>query len=145
MFEKLLQVFSKDSTQKNPLPEADAEHAFGALLVRVAKADRAYLFEELARIDELLAQRMGLNVVQAAKFRADCEKLEEAMPDTAQLSEILAADLDLPQRETMFTDLWDVLMADGMRHHSEEEVVAQVASIFGIPADRAKHLVSDRS
>ena len=46
MFERLLHPFQSEP-RETPLPEADAEHAFGALMVRVAKADHAYLFGNL--------------------------------------------------------------------------------------------------
>ncbi len=143
MFEKLLSVFSQSATYKTPLPEADANHAFGALMVRVAKADKAYLFEELERIDQVLAKRVGLNSVQAAKFRAECEKLEEVMPETEALGKILANGVSEEDREAMFSDMWEVLMADGLRHHSEEKVVNDVAEIFALSSERAMVLAKN--
>ncbi len=140
MFEKLLSVFAGHSTYETPMPEADANHAFGALMVRVAKADKAYLFEELERIDQVLAKRVGLNVVAAAKFRAECEKLEEVMPETEALGQILAQGVSEADREAMFSDMWQVLMADGLRHHSEEKVVDEVAQIFALTPARAQIL-----
>ncbi len=140
MFDSLLSLFSKSKTYTTPVPEADANHAFGALMVRIAKADRAYLFEELERIDQVLADRVGLNVVEAAKFRAECEKLEEAMPSTAELGDILKTELDEPEREEMFRALWAVLMADGLKHRNEQEILSEVADIFGFTAAQAKSL-----
>ncbi|MEM6596476.1 MAG: TerB family tellurite resistance protein [Pseudomonadota bacterium] len=142
MFERLFELFKPDVYQ-TPLPEADAEHAFGALMVRVAKADRAYLFEELERIDFILAQRNGLSAVDAAKFRASCEKLEEAMPSTEDLSAILVDEVPELEREKMFVALWQVLLADGLQHRSEEEVVSAVAAVLGIGANRAAMLAGD--
>jgi len=106
MFERLFHLFDPEPYE-TPLPEADAEHAFGALMVRVAKADHAYLFQELERIDYILAKRNKLSAVDAAKFRAGCEKLEEAMPDTDELSEILALEVPEDGREAMFIALWE--------------------------------------
>lgn len=132
MFERLLSALHLHPTYETPLPDADADHAFGALLVRVAKADDTYRVEELQRIDQILAKRLDLNPVEAAKFRAECEKLETAMPDTDTLSEILVANIDQPTRESMVQAMWEVLMADGYQHRSEEAVVAQVAAVFGV-------------
>jgi len=140
MFEKLFGFISPATPAEKPLPPADANHVFGALMVRVAKADRAYLFEELEQIDLLLAEKMQLNPVEAAKFRADCERLEEAMPDTKELGELLAMEISEPERESMFQALWDVLIADGVRHQNEEAVVAEVAEVFSLSQDRAKAL-----
>ena len=141
MFERLFHLFDPEPYE-TPLPEADAEHAFGALMVRVAKADKAYLYQELERMDYIIAKRNGLNAVDAAKFRAGCEKLEEAMPDTDELSRIIVAEVPEDGREKMFVALWEVLMADGLKHRSEEDVIDQVSAIFGIGANRAAALAS---
>ena len=141
MFERLFALFAPEDYE-TPLPEADAEHAFGALMVRVAKADHAYLYQELERIDFILAKRNNLSAVEAAKLRASCEKLEEAMPNTAELSQILANEVTEAGREDMFVALWEVLLADGMRHRSEEEVVNKVATILGIGSNRATILAA---
>ncbi|MEO0358171.1 MAG: TerB family tellurite resistance protein [Pseudomonadota bacterium] len=140
MFERLLSLFERHPTYETPLPQADAGHAFGALLVRIAKADSAYLFEELESIDHILAERFGLNPVAAAKYRAECEKLEDALPDTAALSNILVEELNVETRAGMVAQMWEVLLADGFRHRKEEEVVAEVAAVFGLTADQVKDL-----
>ncbi|MEM9351258.1 MAG: TerB family tellurite resistance protein, partial [Pseudomonadota bacterium] len=100
------------------------------------------LYQELERIDFILAKRNGLSAVDAAKFRASCEKLEEAMPSTTELSEILAKEVPEEGREKMFVALWEVLLADGLKHRSEEEVVDKVAKILGIGANRATALAA---
>jgi len=142
MFERLFELF-KPEVYETPLPEADAEHAFGALMVRVAKADQAYLYQELERIDFILAKRNGLSALEAAKFRASCEKLEEAMPSTRELSEILVREVPEEGREKMFVALWEVLWADGLKHRSEEDVIDKVASILGIGANRRAALAAN--
>lgn len=142
MFERLFELF-KPEVYETPLPEADAEHAFGALMVRVAKADKALLYQELERIDYILAKRNGLSALDAAKFRASCEKLEEAMPSTRELSEILAKEVPEADREQMFIALWEVLMADGLRDKREEDVVDRVASVLGIGSNRAAALAAN--
>ncbi|MEL7299063.1 MAG: TerB family tellurite resistance protein [Pseudomonadota bacterium] len=142
MFERLFELF-KPEVYETPLPEADAEHAFGALMVRVAKADHALLYQELERIDYILAKRNGLSALDAAKFRASCEKLEEAMPSTRELSEILVKEVSEEDREQMFVALWEVLLADGLRDKREEVVVDRVASVVGIGANRAAMLAAN--
>ncbi|MCH2075584.1 MAG: TerB family tellurite resistance protein [Rhodobacteraceae bacterium] len=142
MFERLFELF-KPEVYETPLPEADAEHAFGALMVRVAKADHALLYQELERIDYILAERNNLSALEAAKFRASCEKLEEAMPSTRELSEILMAEVPETDREQMFIALWEVLLADGLRDKREEVVVDRVATVLGIGANRATTLAAN--
>ncbi|MCK0120510.1 TerB family tellurite resistance protein [Loktanella sp. F6476L] len=139
MFDRILSMFHKE-TNVTKLPEADAQHALGALLVRAAKIDKAYLFEEIEQIDDVLAHRYGLNPVQAAKMRAECEKLEEAMPDTDALSTILHDAISLEEREATVAALWAVVFADGVEAEAEDQLLHQVEAILGVSPDVSKKL-----
>ena len=131
MFERILSLFHKE-TVVTKLPEADAQHALGALLVRAAKADKAYLFEEIEHIDDVLAHRHNMNPLQAAKFRAECEKLEEAMPDTAALATILHDAISLEEREATVLALWEVVFADGVEVEAEDALLHQLEALLGV-------------
>lgn len=138
MFERILARLKAAATEITPMPEADARHALGALFVRVAKADGAYLFQEIEEIDHLLADLYHLNAVEAARMRAECEKLEAAMPDTAELAHILSEAIDEAERNRFISALWKVADADGQRHVTEQEVVAIASEAFGMaPEDAA--------
>ncbi|MBU2360113.1 tellurite resistance TerB family protein [Loktanella sp. M215] len=139
MFERLLSLFQAER-KVTELPEADARHALGALLVRAAKVDRAYLFEEVEEIDNLLAHMYGLNKLQAAKMRAQCEKLEEAMPDTETLARVLHDAIPLAEREAAVKSLWTVVLADGSEQPEEGEFLHQIERTLGVSPKRAMHI-----
>ena len=122
------------------LPEADAQHALGALLVRAAKADKAYLFEEIEQIDDVLAHRYNLNPVEAAKLRAECEKLDEAMPDTAALSAVLQDAINMEEREALVGALWSVVFADGIETAQEDDLLHEVEALLGVSPEVSKRL-----
>ena len=140
MFEKILELFKNPNTYETPLPAADAGHVIGALLVRAAKADRAYLFQEVEVIDRVLAERHKLGPIEAAKMRAACEKLEETMPDTAELAGILQKAVGVDELENALRALWGVVFADGVEHEHEEAVLHEVEALFGVAPERAKQL-----
>lgn len=140
MFETLLTLFKKPDDYETPLPEADARHAIGALLVRAAKVDKAYLFEEVEQIDRVLAKRNDLSAVEAAKMRAACEKLEEAMPNTAQLVEILKNRIGAAEKEATVKALWSVVFADGIQHEDEDRYLHELENVLGISPERARQL-----
>ena len=140
MFERILARLRAPAADFTAMPEADARHALGALLVRVAKADGAYLFQEIEEIDHLLADIYGLNAVQAARMRAECEKLEHAMPDTSKLAHILSCDVTSAERDTLVRALWQVADSDGQRHDTEQEVVAIATETFGMSPEAAAAL-----
>ncbi|SFI70423.1 TerB family tellurite resistance protein [Celeribacter neptunius] len=143
MFEALTALFRKPETYETPLPEADAQHAMGALLVRAAKADRLILFEELQVIDWILAQRYGLGPVDASKMRASCEKLEKAMPDTEEMSRILRDAISFEEREATLRALWQVVYADGVKQDEEDVLLHQIEEVLGISPARAKEVQSE--
>ncbi len=139
MFDRILAMFHQEASITK-LPEADAQHAMGALLVRAAKIDKAYLFEEIEQIDDVLAHLYALNPVQAAKMRAECEKLEEAMPDTDALSTILHDAIGIAEREATVAALWAVVFADGVEAEAEDALLHQVADILGVSPEVSKRL-----
>lgn len=140
MFEKLRALFDKTSDYQTPLPEADAQHAMGALLVRAAKADNIFLFEEIQTIDKILAQRYGLNPVEASKMRAACQKLETEMPDTDEMTGILRDAVSDAEKEATLSALWAVVYADGIKQDNEDALLHQIEAVLGVSPDRAKAL-----
>jgi uncharacterized tellurite resistance protein B-like protein len=140
MFENLIALFKKPNDYQTPLPEADAQHAMGALLVRAAKADHVILLEEIKMIDAILAQRYGLGPIEASKMRAACQKLEAQMPDTAEMTSILQKAISTEEKEATLSALWDVVYADGINEKNEDTLLHQIEELLGVPAQRAKEL-----
>lgn len=133
MFRRILARFTHHAQPPEMLPEPDARMALAALLVRVAKSDHAYLFEEISRIDRILAARFELNPVEAAKLRADAEKLERQAPgDMERLARVIRETVAYPERLGMVGALWEVMMADGEAEEHEEAAVAAIESALGI-------------
>lgn len=138
IFDRLTRFFSGEEPHELPLPPVDAAHALGALLVRVAKADHAYLFEELEQIDRILAHRNGINPVQAAKMRAECERLEAAVDDTPGFVEKLREAVDYEDRRKIAEALWAVVIADGVREEHEVALVEIIEDMLGVSESHSR-------
>ncbi len=139
MFERILSLFST-TPHVTELPPEDARHALGALLVRTAKADHAYLFEEVEEIDHVLADVYDLNPVEAAMMRAACEKLEHEMPTTEDLANILHDAISQQERENVVGALWRVVFADGIEEEEEDAILHQVEQALGVSPEVSKQL-----
>ena len=124
--------FLQSGQKGHSLPEPDANLALGALLVRVAKSDHRYLFEEISKIDRILAAHCGLNPVAAAKMRADCERLEASAPPTESFVALILDAVSYEQRLSVVSALWQVAEADGIRTEEEVEIVHLVENQLGI-------------
>ena len=140
MLERLTAFFGNPAGYKTPLPDADAPHAMGALLVRAAKADASYLFEEIAIIDKILAKRHNLNPVEAAKMRAECEVLEKEIPRTSDIAAILEHAISTAEKEATLIALWQVALADGTIHAEEDTLLHRIEEVLCVPPGRAKEL-----
>lgn len=137
MFERILALFDT-TVPTTELPPADAKYALGALMVRTALIDQTYLFKEVQEIDRVLAKLYDLGPIDAAKMRAQCEKLEHDLPKTADLAAILAGATSMDDREQAVAALWDVVYADGNRHVKELSIVSEIAERLGVSEERCE-------
>ena len=131
ILDRVLALFGGHKADQ-PLPEPDARLALGALLVRVAKSDAHYKFDEIKQIDRILALRNALNPIEAAKLRATCEKLEAQAPETAEFAALIRENVAYAERVGAVAALWQVVLADGIRHENEEALVSLIEGTLGV-------------
>ena len=129
MFERL---FPRRKSQRTPLPQPNAQLALGALLVRVAFADRNYQATEIGQIDRILAQTFNLKPIAAAKLRATCEALERDAPDTPEFARILREEVDYAHRLALGDAMWSVALADGQSDEREEIQLLAIETALGL-------------
>jgi len=130
MFAELLQRLTAPAPAE--LPDTDARLALSALLVRIAKSDGHYDVTEIARIDRILAQRHELSPVDAAKLRADAEKLEAEAPDTVRFTRAIKDAVAYEDRTAVVEALWAVVLADGVRDHEEDALPRMASHLLGV-------------
>lgn len=124
----------KGHPKDRPLPALDLRLAGAALMVRLAKADETYAFEEIAEIDTILRRAHGLNPIEAARLRADAERIEAAAPDTAAFIAEVQAHIPYEDRASLYDALWDVGLADKALRPQEEAFLAEMTHALGITA-----------
>lgn len=130
MLKKLFQAFRPPAPAQ--LPDPDAELALGALLVRVAKADRDYQVEEISLIDRILARLYQHNAIEAAKVRATCEKLHAAAPETDTFGRLIRETTGIEERLAALDALWEVVVADGEEREGEVKIVEEARIAMGL-------------
>jgi uncharacterized tellurite resistance protein B-like protein len=145
LLKKFFQAFRPKSPQPG-LPDPDAELALGALMVRVAKADRDYQVEEISLIDRILARLYSHNAIEAAKVRATCEKLHAAAPDTDTFGKLIRETTGIDDRIAAIEALWEVVLADGEQKEGELRIVEDARKAMGLSfkdsedaRDRVRH------
>jgi uncharacterized tellurite resistance protein B-like protein len=128
----LERLFPRRAPTPNPLPQPNAQLALGALLVRVALANRQYLASEVAQIDRILSATFNLKPLDAAKLRAECEALERHAPGTPEFTEILRQEVPYSERLALGGAMWSVAMADGHRDNDEEQQLLTIETALGL-------------
>jgi uncharacterized tellurite resistance protein B-like protein len=128
----LERLFPRRTPQPKPLPQPNVQLALGALLVRVALANRQYLAAEVAQIDKVLSATFNLKPLAAAKLRAECEALERHAPGTPAFTQILREEVDYADRKALADAMWAVAMADGRRDNEEELQLLSIETALGL-------------
>lgn len=129
MFERL---FPRRAPEPKPLPQPNAQLALGALLVRVAFADRDYKASEIGQIDRILAKTFDLKPIEAAKLRATCEQLERHAPGTPEYAQILREEVDYADRKALGDAMWTIALADGHSDEVEELQLTEIETALGL-------------
>lgn len=128
----LERLFPRRVAAPKPLPQPNAQLALGALLVRVALANREYVASEVAQIDRTLAATFDLKPLEAAKLRAECEALERHAPGTPEYTAILREEVDYADRKALGAAMWAVALADGKRDDDEEIQLVAIETALGL-------------
>lgn len=128
----LERLFPRRAPSPKPLPQPNAQLALGALLVRVALANRQYVVAEVAQIDRTLAATFQIKPLDAAKLRAECEALERHAPGTPEFTQILRDEVAYADRKALGDAMWSVAIADGRRDEAEEVQLLAIATALGL-------------
>jgi uncharacterized tellurite resistance protein B-like protein len=132
MFRNLLDRLFTDDPSPRPLATDDAEVAVAALLVRVARADDHYHQTEKRRIDEVLAERHGLGLANAAERRLVAEMIEAEAPDTVRFTRLIKDRVSLEDRAAIIGAMWEISLADNHRSANEETAIRLVSALLGV-------------
>ncbi|WP_299925858.1 TerB family tellurite resistance protein [uncultured Pelagimonas sp.] len=135
MLEQLTSFFQRKHVPEAPLPKPDAKLALGTLLVRVAMADKAYLFEEIEQIDRILSKAYDLNPIEAAKMRATCEKIAFSIENDSEMAQLIRDNVEYDHRREKVEALWQVVIADGISDERETALVDLIEKVLGVNAE----------
>ena len=140
VLDRLTALFTSQSAQPEPkpLPPTDIPHALGALLVRVARSDHHYAVQEISQIDRILATYQQIGPIDAAKLRAESERLEAFAPDTPDFAYMLCRTIPYDDRREIVRALWDVVYADGIARDEEASVMQITQDHLGITPEDCK-------
>ncbi len=106
--------------------------AAAALMVRAMVIDGEATSEERQKLSDLLMNRFALTSGDAEKLIASASEKEHDAVDLYGFTSVLARDLDQAGRKAIVSMLWEMVLADGVIHEFENNLVWRVAELLGV-------------
>jgi len=104
---------------------------FGAVLVRLAKADGVYTADERAMIMSQITPLLGEGDTADTALN-NAEEIEAAAGDTIHLANQIKQLVPLDERVNLIESAWAVVLADGSRDAHEDAIMRLFAKLMGL-------------
>ena len=127
--------------------EDDLRLAAAALLVHASMIDGQIDTSETQTLKALLQERFDLSGDEVRRLVQDAGVEESESVDLYGFTSILCRELDQDGRKRIVEMLWEVVMADGVVHEFESNLVWRTAELLGVSTrDRVmlRHAVANR-
>ncbi|MEC9368402.1 MAG: TerB family tellurite resistance protein [Pseudomonadota bacterium] len=131
-FRELAERFTGSDNAVQALDDEQMRVAAAALLLHTANIDGEVHKTEIQRVRRLLEQRFELDPGAASSLMDEAEKREQEAVDLYGFTSVLTAQLDRPGRLKIVEMLWEVVMADGIIHEFEANLVWRAAELLGV-------------
>jgi uncharacterized tellurite resistance protein B-like protein len=121
------------------LRDEELQLAAAALLVHASLVDGHADPEERRKIKSLLQTRFNLGDDQFARILEEAEAWERDSVDLYSFTSVLCRELDQEGRQRIVEMLWEIVLADGVVHEYEADLVSRGADLLGVsPRDRVR-------
>jgi uncharacterized tellurite resistance protein B-like protein len=124
-------VAGNDKPARNFL-EDELRLAAAALLVRASAIDGYVDSSERRTLKALLQERFELNGEEVRRLVQEASVEEAESVDLYGFTSILCRELDQDGRKRIIEMLWEVVMADGIIHEFESNLVWRTAELLGV-------------
>lgn len=134
MFDAIKNFFTKISESDGDINFNDNDHrlATAALLIHVMHADGIIREAESDAIKNSLKKQYELTDSELKELLIEAEAADSASVDFYAFTSVLKRELDREGREKIVEMLWNVVLADGVVHELEDNVVWRVAELLAI-------------
>lgn len=134
MFESIKSFFNRVSETDGNVHFDDNDHrlAAAALLTHIMAVDGFVVDAEREKMFGVLKDQYNLDPEEVNELVREAAAADNASVDFYTFTSVLKRDLDREGREKMVEMLWEVVLADGVVHELEDNVVWRVAELLGI-------------
>jgi uncharacterized tellurite resistance protein B-like protein len=121
------------------LRDEELQLAAAALLVHASVVDGHADPEEQRKIKSLLQTRFNLDDDEFNRILQEAEAWERDSVDLYSFTSVISRELDQEGRQRIVEMLWEIVLADGVVHEYEADLVSRGADLLGVsPRDRVR-------
>jgi len=124
-------VLGEDQRAKH-LREEELQLAAAALLVHASLIDGRADPEERRKLKSLLQVRFNLAEDEFDRVLGEAEAWEQESVDLYRFTSVLSRELDQEGRQRVVEMLWEIVLADGVLHEYEADLVSRGAELLGV-------------
>ena len=124
-------LLGEDQRAKH-LREEELQLAAAALLVHASLIDGRADPEERRKLKSLLQVRFNLAEDEFDRVLREAEAWEQESVDLYRFTSVLSRELDQEGRQRVVEMLWEIVLADGVLHEYEADVVSRGAELLGV-------------
>jgi uncharacterized tellurite resistance protein B-like protein len=129
---ELVDRVAGDESRAENLREEELRLAAAALLVGGAVIDGQVDTEERRKLKAIFQTRFDLGGDEALRLLGEAEAREHEAVDLYRFTSVLCRELDQDGRKRIVEMLWEVVMADGVVHEFEANLVWRAAELLGV-------------
>lgn len=148
LMKSILNKLFPNSEQQSPV--FDQEHALristATLLIEVCRADFQEQESELDRMRLLMAQQFSLNEAEIDELMLQARESADKLVSLQHITRMLNEQFDASMKIRVVEMMWQVVYADGEKHHYEEHLIRQVSELLYVPHSmfiQARHKAED--
>jgi len=124
-------VAGEDQPARN-LRDEELRLAAAALLVRASVIDGKIDTSERRQLKTLLQERFELEAEEVRSLLVEAVVREHESVDLYRFTSVLCRELDQDGRKRIVEMLWEMVMADGVVHEFESNLVWRAAELLGV-------------
>ena len=132
IFKNLIDRVAGEEQPARNLREEELRLAAAALLVRASVIDGKIDASERRKIKTLLLERFEIEGEAVRSLLVEAVIREHESVDLYRFTSVLCRELDQDGRKRIVEMLWEVVMADGIVHEFESNLVWRAAELLGV-------------
>jgi uncharacterized tellurite resistance protein B-like protein len=131
-FKDFVEGVGSEQRPARDLREEELRLAAAALLVRASAIDGQVDAVERRKLKVLLQERFDLDDEEVRPLLDEAAAREHDSVDLYRFTSVLCRELDQDGRKRIVAMLWEVVMADGVIHEFESNLVWRTAELLGV-------------